>query len=218
MLTFSNDSDILKYEASLFSDLHFPWQVLCSGSDGVLSGTSFSATSMDFTSAGISAGGVVYLRSSDNKINGTFEIVSVDSSTQLTVSVLRSDPDGLAIGIGSGSNMTYRISTFGPQASEAAFELTQYFGIQPGNPDSIYSANDILDSEVLKTCSVYAVISGAYATLGGENTNDRFWEKSLHYKRLFEMARERCRLSIDLGSDGISDRASIGGSIRLRRD
>ena len=48
MVQFSNDVDILKYEPVLFGGLHLPWQVLSSGSDGVLSGTSLTASGADF--------------------------------------------------------------------------------------------------------------------------------------------------------------------------
>jgi hypothetical protein len=147
-----------------------------------------------------------------------YEIVSVDSETELTVSVLRSDGEESAVGPGDNSDVSYRISTFGPQANEVGFELTQYFGIRPGNPDSEYTVDDILDVSVLKQASVYAVIAGVYATLGGSSDEDSFWKKSLHYQKLFEKARERCRLSVDIGGDGVSDRTKIGGSMKLVRD
>jgi hypothetical protein len=51
----------------------------------------------------------------------------------------------------------------------------------------------------------------------GRDSSDSFWAKSLHYKRLFEKARQRCRLSIDLGTDGIADVTRIGGAVRLMR-
>ena len=218
MTVFSNDSDILKYEATLFVDLHFPWQVLCEGSDGVLDGTDFSSVSADFVSAGVSAGGVIYLRVSGG-VEGCYEIVSVDSATELTVSVLRTDNDADAVSPGSGSSITYRVSTFAPQATEVMFALTGYFGIGPGNPNSVYDVDDILDVSVLRQASVYAVIAGIYATLGsGFDGNEDFWKKSLHYQKLFEKARERCRLSVDVGSDGVSDRTNVGGSVRMVRD
>ena len=50
-MLFSTDADILKYEAVLFSDLYFPWQVLCEGTGGELDDTSFSAEGADFVSA-----------------------------------------------------------------------------------------------------------------------------------------------------------------------
>ncbi len=218
MLAFSNDVDVLRYEAVLFGDLHFPWQVLCEGDDGQLSGTSFTKTGEGFVTKGVTAGGVIYLQSVGGGLDGVYEIVSVDSETELTVSVLRSDGEESAVGPGDNSDVSYRISTFGPQANEVGFELTQYFGIRPGNPDSEYTVDDILDVIVLKQASVYAVIAGIYATLGGSSDEDSFWKKSLHYQKLFEKARERCRLSVDIGGDGVSDRTKIGGSMKLVRD
>lgn len=219
MTSFSSDRDILKYEAVLFGDLHFPWQVLCQGEGASLSGTTFSKTGEDFVSAGVSAGGVVYVQSNTAGLDGVYEIVSVDSATELTVSVLRSDEDAGCVTPGDASDITYRISTFGPQAEQVGFDLTQHFGIRPGNPDGVYGAEDVLDASVLKQASVLAVIASVYATLGsGSDCGEEYWKKSLHYQRLFEKARERCRLSIDVGGDGVSERTNIGGSVRLMRD
>ena len=217
MLAFSNDVDILKYEAVLLGELYFPWQVLCEGIGGQLSGTSFSKTGEDFVTAGVTAGGVIYLQSGDG-LDGAYEIVSVDSATSLTVSVLRTDNESSAISPGSGSDVSYRVSTFGPQANDVLFELTRYFGIQPGNANSVYDVDDILDVSVLKQASVYKVIAGVYATLAGKAEDDIFWKKSLHYQKLFEKARAGCRLSIDIDGDGTGDKTNVGGSIKLVRD
>ncbi len=218
MLAFSNDVDILRYEAVLFSDLHFGWQVLCEADGGTLSGTVFSKQGEDFVSAGVGAGGVVYLRSQDGTLDGAYEIVSVDSATELTVSVLRADGQASAVGPGDASDVSYRVSTFAPQANEVAFELTQYFGIRPGNPDSEYEVDDILDTSVLRQVSVYGVLAKVYVTVGNGGDEDGFLEKSLHYQKLFGKAKERCRVSIDISGDGVGDRTNIGGSIRLVRD
>ena len=74
MQSFSNDSDLLKYEAVLFTDLYFRWQVLCEGTSAVLSGTTLTASGEDFSADQIAAGGVVYLRSADGKLDGAYEI------------------------------------------------------------------------------------------------------------------------------------------------
>ena len=218
MLAFSNDVDILKYEAVLFSDLHFGWQVLCEADGGVLSGTTLSKTGEDFISAGVSAAGAIYLRSQDGALDGVYEIVSVDSATELTISVLRADEGGSAVGPGDASDVAYRVSTFSPQANEVLFELTQYFGIKPGNPDSEYEVSNILDTSGLRQASVYGILAKVYATLSKGADQDSFGQKSLHYQRLFEKARERCRVSIDISGDGVAERTNIGGSIRLVRD
>ena len=219
MQIFSTDADILKYEGVLFSELYFPWQILQKGDDGVLNGTIFSSQSADFIStSGIAVGGVIYLKTDDGVLQGAFEIVSVDSATVLTVSVLRADAEDGAIAVGSASGVSYRISSFAPQASEVMFELTQYFGIRPGNPDSDHGIEDIVDTGVLRQASVYAVMASVYATLGGRLVEDGYWKKSMHYKKLFEIARERVRLSVDLGGDGGEEIKTIGSSVRVVRE
>ena len=218
MVSFSSDVDILKYEPILFGELHLPGQVLIAGTGGTLSGTTFTASGADFVSAQVSAGGVIYLQSADGTLDGAYEIVSVDSATQLTASIVRADSDNGLIAPPDATDISYRISTFGPQASEVAFELTEYFGIRPGNPASDIDVQDILDTDVLKRASVFAVISSVYAMLASKATDENFWKKSLHYKTLFGKARQRCRLSIDVGSDEVADITKIGSSVRLVRD
>jgi len=218
MVNFSNDVDILKYEPILFGELHLPGQVLVAGTSGTLSGTTFTASGADFVSAQVPAGGVIYLQSADGSLDGTYEIISVDSATALTVSVIRSDSDDDAIAPPPATDISYRISTFRPQASEAGFQLTEYFGIKPGNSGSVYDAEDVLDTDVLKRASVFAVVSSVYAMLASKAKDENFWKKSLHYQRLFERAKERCRLSIDVGSDGVADVTRVGASVRLVRD
>lgn len=218
MVNFSSDVDILKHEPILFGELHIPSQVLVSGTGGSLSGTTFTASGVDFVSTQVSAGGVAYLQSADGSLDGAYEIVSVDSATQLTVSVVRSDSDDSAVAPPAALNISYRVSTFSPQAVEVGFQLTEYFGISPGNPASDIDADDIVESSVLKSASVFAVISAVYAMLASRGENTNFWKKSLHYKRVFEKARQRCRLNIDIDGDGSGDVTLVGGSGRLVRD
>jgi hypothetical protein len=218
MAEFSKDVDILKYEPVLFGELHLPGQVLASGTGGTLSGTTFTVSGADFVSAAVSAGGVAYLQSSDGALDGAYEIVSVDSATQLTVSVVRSDSADGAVAPPAASNVAYRVSTFGPQASQTAFELTEYFGIGPGDSSSDITSDDILDTAVLKRASVFGVISSVYAMLASKGADENFWKKSLYYRTGFEKARERCRLSIDSGGDGVADVTKTGGSVKLMRD
>jgi hypothetical protein len=215
MEVFSSDVDILKYEGVLFSELYFPWQILSEDKDGVLSGTSFSSAGGDFINAGAKAGGVIWLSASDGSIEGSFEIVDVQSATELTVSVLRADADDAAIGVGQASGVSYRISTFDAQSGETMYELTRYFGVGPGDPDSDYGVSDIADISVLRQASVYAVIASIYASAGNGKADDGYWKKSLHYRKLFEKARDSVRLGVDI--DG-SNAKTIGGSFGLIRE
>lgn len=218
MVSFSSDADILKYEPVLFGELHLPWQVLASGTGGTLSGTSFTASGADFVSAQVSAGGVIYLQSADGSLDGAYEIVSVDSATQLTVSVIRSDSADESIAPSPAADVSYRVSTFGPQANEIGFRLTEYFGIRPGNPASDIDVEDVLDTDVLRRASAFGAISSVYVMLASKAVDENFWKKSLHYQKLFEKARERCQLSIDVSGDGVADITKVGASVRLVRD
>ncbi|MFA5240490.1 MAG: hypothetical protein WC476_12395 [Phycisphaerae bacterium] len=218
MVKFSNDTDILKYEPILFGELHIPSQVISQGTGGVILGTTFTAADADFIAANVSPGGVIYLSNSALTIDGAFEIVSVNSATQLTVSVLRTDSESNAVAPPQASDINYRISTFDPQACQAAFALTEYFAIKPGAPASDIEADDILAPDVLKHASVFAVISAVYATLAQSSDDQAFWTKSNYYRKCFESARSTARVSIDTGDDGIAERTSSGGAIRLTRD
>jgi hypothetical protein len=218
MVTFSNDADILKYEPILFGELYLPWQVLAAGTGASLSGTTLTASGADFIATQIQAGGVVYLQSADGSLDGAYEIVSVDSATQLKISVVRADSTDTAVPPPAATNISYRISTLGPQTAEVGFQLTEYFGIKPGNPASEIDSDDILDTSVLRLSSVFAVISSVYAMLAGKTKDQNYWNKSLYYQKLFAKARGRCRLSIDIGVDGLADVTKIGAAGRLVRD
>jgi len=217
-VTFSNDVDVLKYEPALFGELHLSSQVQASGTGATLSGTTLTATQANFVAAGIGAGGVVYLRSADGALDGAYEIASVDSATLLTVSALRADASSPAVAPAVGGEVTYRISTLGPQAVDAALELTQHFGIQPGDPSSSIAAESLADTEGLRRASALLVISNVYATWAGRGEGECFSRKSRLYRQLFEKARQRCHVSVDLGSDGIADIHRVGGVVRLIRD
>ncbi len=220
MNSFSNDVDILRYEPSLFGDLHFASQILISGTGGEIEGANFNAPDADFNNAKIAAGMVIYLRSSNNIIDGAFEIVSVDSAAQLTISVLRADGQDETIGLPDAEEVSYRICSYQPQNSEIFLQLAQHFGLRPGVSDGSYSVDDILDVSVLRQVSVYGVLSIVFATLAGRagDNEENFWKKSKYYRQLFEKALQRCKISIDLGDDGVADSIRSGASVRLLRD
>jgi hypothetical protein len=177
-----------------------------------------TASGADFIAAQVKAGGVVYLQSVDSSLDGVYEIVSVDSSTQLSISVVRADSTETAVPPPVAIDISYRINTFGPQAAEVGFQLTEYFGIKPGNPISDIDVDDIVDTTVLRSASVFAVISSVYAMLAGKTKDQNYWNKSLYYQKLSTKARGRCRLSIDVGTDGLADITKIGAAGRLVRD
>src|SRR2546422_236762 len=90
-MPFCTDTDLLYWEPNLLSQVPFASQTLMVGT-GDLSGTSLVISSGSFVTNNIEAGQVVHLT---GPVSGCFPIVSVDSATQLTVSVLYQGIDPL---------------------------------------------------------------------------------------------------------------------------
>jgi hypothetical protein len=221
MVNLCEDIDILKYEPALFGELHPANQILATGQNGELAGTTFTAQGADFESAGVEVGSVIYLRTADSSIDGAYEVVAVDSSEQLCVSVLRGDLQDAPISPLAGLQATgifYRISTLRPQIEEVSLRLTEYFGIQPGDIDSEYSAESILDLEEIRQVCLAGVISAVYAMLATNKGDEQFWSKQQHYEQLFSKGKERCRLALDTNGDGVADSVRFGGCGRLIRE
>ena len=217
MIKFSSDIDLLKWEPVLFRELALPSQTLCQGSDGALSGTTLTSSGASFVSSGIATGHVIYLYNCESGPDGCYEVVSVDSATQLTVSVVRLSADDDAVAPPSGSEISYRVSTFDPQAEEAAYSLRQYFGIESDDSE-IEETNKVLNQRVLRQAAVFAVLSTVFAaSAGGDKDNEGFWKKSLRYQKMFHTARVKVRLAIDTDNDNIADQFHCGGTVRLRR-
>jgi len=167
---------------------------------------------------------VIYLRSADGLLDGAYEIAAVDSPTQLCVSIVRADSEADPIAPAGGSpvtDITYRISTLRPQAAEVSLRLAQYLGIKPGRADSDFSAEEIMDVEVVRQVCVVGVIAAAYAmlaTLANKDEGGNFWDRGLHYETLFLKGKERCRASLDSNGDGKADSVRFGGCGKLVRD
>ena len=216
---FSKDVDLLKFEPTLFSEANFPGQALCKGANGAVDGTIFTASGENFSGKGVSAGGVVFLQSLDGMIDAAYEIVSVDSATQLTISVVRSDPEQSPIPVGSGSGLIYRIITFAPQAAETLDEITGWFGLRPGLADSTYGTEDISDPTPLHLLSAYRVLAMIFGTLGGtEDEKKTYTQKCAYYMTLYKSTRDRTRITLDVEHDGVAEQIFLGGSVRLVRE
>jgi hypothetical protein len=219
MELFSRDVDLVKFEPGLFAESNFTSQVLGKGTNGVVSGTSFSAAGGDFINKGVTAGGVIFMQSLDGTINAAYEIVSVDSATQLTISVVRSDSEQAPIAVGTASGLIYRIMTFAPQAAEALYEIAGWFGLRPGIAEAAYGVEDISDATPLHLLSAYRVLAMVFGTLGGtEDEKKTYSQKQEYYMGLYKEARGRARIMLDVEHDGEAEKIILGGSVRLLRE
>jgi hypothetical protein len=213
---FSMDVDLLKVEPGVFSALEFSGQGLCKGANGILNGTVFTAAGENFISKGVAAGGVITLQSLDGVINAAYEIVSVDSATQLTLSIVRADSAQSPIAIGTASGLIYRVVTFAPQAAEAMVEIAAWFGIRPGSPEAVYGVEQIVDATPLRAVSVYRVLTMIFAAMSGTEAEQKTYAlKREYYTMLYYAARSRARVAMDANG---WRREIAGGEVRLERE
>jgi hypothetical protein len=161
------DTDILKSEPTLFSDACFDSQVLCDGTNGIVAGTQFTASGVDFNASNVAAGGVIHLKSADGVIDGGFEIVSIIDSTHLTVSILRSDPAAGAIPVGSASGLTWSIKTYAPQISVAETQLSHRLRCLPGWEAATVTLAELENAEAVRLVWLNLLLGNLYGTLYG---------------------------------------------------
>lgn len=218
MLSFSTDVDLAKFEPGVFGSWFLSSQVLCGGTNGIVAGTQFTASGVDFTAAQVATGNVIYLESTDGAIKGAFEVADVIDSTHLTVSVLRASTEQAAIPIGSGSGLTWRIVTYSPQAYEILFQLSQKLGLSPGCPDADHSVNDITNPDALRQASVFGILAAVFEALyTGADGQTVLVEKKEQYQWQFSKVIERLNVSIDTDADGDADKSIIPAVVKLIR-
>ena len=210
MHKFCNDIDLLKYEPALFKDLARPSQMLSKGIDGSTTGTTFTSATAAFTASGIAAGHVLYIKDSQDQVGSCYEIISVDSDVQLTVSVLRYADDRDLIALPTGADLTYFICSYDLQIAEASQSLLNYF--------SIGAAETIINPDALRQVCIYAVVSALFAAQASSNENLFYWQKSLYYQKLLNLARNLVKVKIDSNNDSYTDLVINGNTIKLRRN
>ena len=217
MFSFSSDVDLAKFEPGVFGSWFLSSQVLCGGANGIVAGTQFTASGVDFTAAQAAAGGVIYLESADGSIKGAFEIVSVDDATHLTVSVLRVNNEQAAIPVGSASGLTWRIVSYAPQAYEVLRQLSQKMGLSPGC-ESQQSIEDIVDAEPLRAASIFGVLAMGFESLyTGDANQTVLVEKKEHYQWRYDRELEQLTVRVDTNDDGSTDKSITPSVVKMQR-
>ncbi|HOK67826.1 MAG TPA: hypothetical protein PK054_09485 [Anaerohalosphaeraceae bacterium] len=201
-IAFSTDADLLCYEPMIFKGTSFAGQTLARGQNGQVSGTVFLATGENFPAKQVRAGHLIYLSDGVGNLDGIYEIVRVDSASQLTLSVLRADPESEPIPVGTGTSLFYRIGTFDAQSAEAARLLMEALQIAPDRPDAAFRLEDLLSTEPLRILSVRMVLAMVFASLiQNKETEALYRSKQQHYEQAAEQIRRRTLLRF-LSEDG----------------
>jgi len=217
-MTFCKDVDLLHWEPNLFRDAAFASQALMGGT-GDLAGTTFTVSAGSLAASHVVAGGVIVLSGS---VAGSFPIVSIDSATQLTLSVLYDQlyPDegaGTASPVGTAAGLTFSVRTFWAQRKVVSDLLLQAAGIVPGTEEAATAS--VLNPEALRRACVLGtlqMIYNALAAVGGEAAAELGVRSDL-YERLYRRAVRQAKVELDLDGDGVRDVRRVLDVVRFCR-
>jgi len=132
-MVYCTDVDLLHWEPNIFRDALFASQLLLSGT-GNLAGTTFTTRIRIIEHCSRSF--LTRWSSSAALLAGSFSIVSVNSATQLTLSVLYDGlfPDsgsGVASPVGTAGDLAFAVRTFWPQRRVVSDLISRAAGIEP---------------------------------------------------------------------------------------
>ncbi len=213
---YCQDRDLLSIEPIVFIAGGFPSQQLINGTDGSISGTTFTSAGSNFSTAGIKAGMALCSYDTTPSEGNAFEITSIDSATQLTISVLRGSSEDSPTPPPAGSNLSFYIRTFEPQIKMTSSTLGEKLR-QMSELAGIDNA-DFADSEQLRITTAYGTLSSIF-TARAENAaaHDANWIKAEHYRNEYRKLQLQLRLAVDEDGDGLAEKTRTLGNVILRR-
>ncbi len=216
MTTFCQDRDILGVEPLVFLTGGLPAQDLITGQDGALSGSTFTSATADFQAAGVEEGMVLCVHDGCPAEGTAYEIVSVDSATALTVSILRADDDSDPLPPPAGSELAYYVRTFAAQIQCTSATLSERLR-HTVEANGIVAA-EFADSSQLTQVAAVGVLAAVFVARA-ENASpaDANWVKAEHYRGRFRSLQSQLRLAVDANGDGVAEQTRTLGNVALRR-
>lgn len=218
-MPFCTDTDLLYWEPNLFRDAAAAGQTLASGVASV-SGTSATFSGLSLPGAGVRPLGVIQF--SGEAVSGSFPIVSVDSDTELTLSVLydglfpSDGTAGAASHVGGAVNQAFAIRTFYPQRQVVTQMLLQAAGVDPSLADA---EGRVGNAEALKRPCVLGALQMIYNALAAAATEPAKLEARADlYERLYRQAMRSARVEVDTDGDGVADVVRSLNEVRLVRE
>lgn len=212
MQPFATDTDLLHWEPNLLRDAGAVAQTLLSGT-GTIESTSFTIDSGSLLDAQISGEHVIVL---DAPISGSFPIVSVDSATAMTLSVLHDQigADGFSAWTpGAGSGIGFAIRTFWPQRRIVSELLSLTAGVDFAH------ASRIINPEALRRPCVLGSLQMIYTALAAASEEPgAYLVRAEMYERLYRRALRATRVDVDLDDDGHIDVRRSLNVLQLTRE
>ena len=211
-MNFSTDRDLLAYEPTLFHDLPWAGQQRLKVTDGQLNGTTLTSAGADFEAARIEVGGVVLIDLIPH------EVITRNSPTELTVSLMRARLTDDPIPGNDGSELTVIGRTFSPQASLVHDALLHMLGLEPDDPQAEIGEQAIISETTLarlETLGTLEQLFSSAAALTGDNRELR--NRADQYRRQFHHALSRATVLLDIDGDGRVDERRHFATPRLTR-
>ncbi len=215
-MIYCNDIDLLHWEPNLFRDAAFASQLLMAGT-GNLAGTAFTISTGSLADNHVSANDVIVLTGA---VSGSYPIVSIDSPTGLTLSVLydalfQAGQSPQPSPVGTASSLAFAVRTFGPQRKVVSDLISRTGGIEPDNA----GAGAILNPSLLRRPCVLGTLQMIYNALAAASTKPAdLTARADLYERLYRRALHQCRIDIDLDGDGKADTSRHLGVLAVARN
>ena len=218
MTTFATDTDLLHYEPNLFRDAAFASQTLIAGT-GDLAGSVFSISAGSFNAAHVTPDQVIVLTGATS---GSYPIVSVDSATQLTLSVLYdglypTSGDPVPSPPGTASGLAYVVRTFWPQRRIVSELIVSACGLDPADVEA--AAEQIVNPVALKHACTLGSLHLVYSALAAaaEEPTEALLDRVSEYERRYRAALRAARVQLDLDGDGHAEIVRPLSVVELQR-
>ena len=219
-MTFCTDTDLLHWEPNLLREAAFASQTLLSGA-GDLAGTTFTVDAppgASLLAAHVAADQVIVLTGGTS---GSYPIVSVNSATQLTLSVLY---DGLypvggipgaASPAGSALDLNFVIRTFWPQRRVVSDLLLAAAGLDPTRTDLDLV---VTNPQALRKPAILGTLHMIYSALAAAAAEPAaLASRADLYERLYRRALRGSVVELDLNGDGAADTVRPLNVLQLQR-
>jgi hypothetical protein len=218
MTNFSTDADLLKWEPALAREIVLDHQCLTRGAGATSAAFSVTAESGNFVTAKVRPGHVIHLANADQGVDGFYEVLSVESETELLAGLVGSRGDE-SVPLPPATDLDFAIHTFDPQHEEARWALLARFGLEAdAAADGADLERWIAEHRALRRASVAMVLAMLYRGQAAGSEAGGLARKADHYARLYEDEVAKARLVLDRDADGRPDDVRTLASHRLRRD
>jgi hypothetical protein len=214
-MVYCSDVDLLHWEPNIFRDAVFASQLLLSGT-GSLTGTTFTLAAGSLSSAHVVSDEVIVL---SGALAGSFPIVSVNSATELTLSVLYDGlfPDSgsvVASPVGTAADLAFAVRTFWPQRRVVSDLISRAAGIEPDDE----SPAVVVNAQALRRPCALGTLQMIYNALAAASSApEPLSMRADLYERLYRRSLSRARVELDTDGDGRADVARTLNVLELAR-